>query len=174
MKRLIFILAALPLCLLAQKPSLVNTNWVEMIDKMNELINTPMFVPCSIIQFPDGTVLTNYQQVVKEQGKYIYLNNYNLPIYTNHYWESVHHMMSPRPDFVTEWEEYRNRMDILWCDYTNRMARAEERREKMRLAKERMRGNENGKPPKKPLRFPAPAKMIKSGNLNLKAERSAK
>ena len=83
-------------------------------------------------------------------------------------------MMSPRPDFVTEWEEYRNRMDILWCDYTNRMERAEERREKMRLAKECMRGNENGKPLKKPLRFPAPAKMIKRGNLNLKAERSAK
>ena len=64
MKRLIFILAALPLCLLAQKISIVNTNWVNKVD---ELINTPMFVPCFIIQFHDGTVLTNYQQVVKEQ-----------------------------------------------------------------------------------------------------------
>ena len=171
MKKLIFILLALPFCLMADKYAILNTNeW----DRMEELRNTPMFMPCAIIRFPDGTVLTNYQQVISVDGKYIPINNYSLPTYTNNYYESVYHLMSPRPDFVTEWEEYRNRMDILWCDYTNRMARAEERREKMRLAKERMRGNENGKPPKKPLRFPAPAKMIKRGNLNLKAERSAK
>ena len=158
MKRLIFILAALPLCLLAN--GLVETNMVVMRDAVD---NMPMYIQM-ILRTPDGTVRTNYQQVA-------YLQK---PCYTNDYWESVRYQMMPRPDFVTEWEEFRNRMDILWYDYTNRMARAEERREKMRLAKERMRGNENGKPPKKPLRFPAPAKMIKRGNLNLKAERSAK
>ena len=157
MKRLIFILAALPLCLLAN--GLVETNMMVMRDPLD---NMPMYIPM-ILRTPDG-IVTNYQQVA-------YLQK---PCYTNDYWESVRFQMMPRPDFVTEWEEYRNRMDILWCDYTNRMARAEERREKMRLAKERMRGNENDKPPKKPLRFHAPAKMIKRGNLNLKAERSAK
>ena len=157
MKRLIFILAALPLCLLAN--GLVETNMVVMRDAVD---NMPMYISM-ILRTPDG-IVTNYQQVECLQK----------PCYTNAYWESVRYQMMPRPDFVTEWEEFRNRMDILWCDYTNRMARAEERREKMRLAKERMRGNENGKPPKKPLRFPAPAKMIKRGNLNLKAERSAK
>lgn len=157
MKRLIFILAVLPLCLSA------NTNWVGVVEEKLGVLECAPVIPM-VMRFPDGTVRTNYQLV----------SYWQRPCYTNDYWESVHHMMSPRPDFVTEWEEYRNRMDILWCDYTNRMARAEERREKMRLAKERMRGNENGKPPKKPLRFPAPAKMIKRGNLNLKAERSAK
>lgn len=158
MKRLIFILAVLPLCLLAN--GLVETNMMVMRDPLD---NMPMYIPM-ILRTPDGTVRTNYQQVA-------YLQK---PCYTNDYWESVRYQMMPRPDFVTEWEEFRDRIGILWCDYTNRMARAEERREKMRLAKERMRGNESGKPPKKPLRFPAPAKMIKRGNLNLKAERSAK
>ena len=133
-----------------------------MMVMRDPLDNMPMYIPM-ILRTPDR-IVTNYQQVA-------YLQK---PCYTNDYWESVRYQMMPRPDFVTEWEEFRDRIGILWCDYTNRMARAEERREKMRLAKERMRGNDNGKPPKKPLRFPAPAKMIKRGNLNLKAERSAK
>ena len=157
MKRLIFILAVLPLCLLA------NTNWVGVVEEKLGVLEYAPVIPM-VMRFPDGTVRTNYQLVAYWQR----------PCYTNDYWESVRYHMMPRPDFVTEWEECRNRMDILWCDYTNRMARAEERREKMRLAKERMRSNENGKPPKKPLRFSAPAKMIKRGNLNLKAKRSAK
>ena len=157
MRRLIFIFAVLPFCLLA------NTNWVGVVEEKLGVLEYAPVTPM-VMRFPDGTVRTNYQLVAYWQR----------PCYTNDYWESVRYQMMPRPDFVTEWEEFRNRMDILWCDYTNRMARAEERREKMRLAKERVRSNENGKPPKKPLRFSAPAKMIKRGNLNLKAERSAK
>ena len=157
MRRLIFIFAVLPFCLLA------NTNWVSVVEEKLGVLEYAPVTPM-VMRFPDGTVRTNYQLVAYWQR----------PCYTNDYWESVRYQMMPRPDFVTEWEEFRNRMDILWCDYTNRMARAEERREKMRLVKERVRSNENGKPPKKPLRFSAPEKMIKRGNLNLKAERSAK
>ena len=157
MRRLIFIFAVLPFCLLA------NTNWVSVVEEKLGVLEYAPVTPM-VMRFPDGTVRTNYQLVAYWQR----------PCYTNDYWESVRYHMMPRPDFVTEWEECRNRMDILWCDYTNRMARAEERREKMRLVKERVRSNENGKPPKKPLRFSAPAKMIKRGNLNLKAKRSAK
>ena len=79
MKKLIFILLALPFCLMADKYAILNTNeW----DRMEELRNTPMFMPCAIIRFPDGTVLTNYQQVISVDGKYIPINNYSLPTYT--------------------------------------------------------------------------------------------